>query len=157
VQVAEFRKALAGVERERDQLLAEKEQRERAANEAAAVVASARRRTGDGGLSAERRSSLPSAASGALPSPSAWFGGGGGEAPLPSPLPSVRQRDTLEATDVLYLKNGGFTAWQLLRQSVWQRQLRVGGLNCMVGMCGQQDVSRLVLHQGGRRRGTLLC
>ena len=107
-QVAEFRKALAGVERERDQLLAEKEQRERATREAAAVVASARRRGGDGGLSAERRSSLASAASGALPSPSAWFGGAGGgsEAPLPSPLPSVRQRDTLEATDVLYLKNG---------------------------------------------------
>lgn len=109
VQVAEFRKALSDVERERDQLLAEKEQRERAARDAAAVVASARRRGGDGGLAAERRSSLASAASGALPSPSAWFGGGsggGGEAPLPSPLPSVRHRDTLEATDVLYLKNG---------------------------------------------------
>ncbi|PRW20931.1 Golgi-localized GRIP domain-containing [Chlorella sorokiniana] len=104
VQVAEFRKALSGVERERDQLLAEKEQRDRAAREAAAVVASARRRGGDGGLAAERRSSLGSAASGALPSPSSWFGSGS-EAPLPSPLPSVRQRDTLEATDVLYLKN----------------------------------------------------
>ena len=109
--MAEFRKALAGVERERDQLQAEKEQRERAAREAAAAVAGARRRGGDGGLAAERRQSLGSAASGALPSPSSWFGGGGGadggEAPLPSPLPSVRQRDTLEPTDVLYLKNGG--------------------------------------------------
>lgn len=130
--MAEFRKALAGVERERDQLLAEKEQRERAAKEAAAVVASARRRAGDGGLSAERRSSLASAASGALPSPSAWFGGGGGgEAPLPSPLPSVRQRDTLEATDVLYLKNGELTACQLLPQSVWRRRLWTGGRECM--------------------------
>ena len=106
VQVSEFRRALAGVERERDELAAERAQHERAAREAAAAVASARRRTGDGGLAvngggAERAGSslsLAGAGSAALPSP----GGGGG---LPSPLPSVRLRDTLEPTDVLYLKN----------------------------------------------------
>lgn len=102
VQVAEFRRALAGVERERDELAAERAQRERASREAAAAVAGARRRTGDGGLqpgAAERSASLlSSAGSAGLASPA--------EGGLPSPLPSVRLRDTLEPTDVLYLKNG---------------------------------------------------
>lgn len=103
LQVSEFRRALAGVERERDELAAERAQRERASREAAAAVAGARRRTGDGGLAAdgsssERVSSLAGAGSAALPSPASSDA-------LPSPLPSVRLRDTLESTDVLYLKN----------------------------------------------------
>lgn len=154
-QVAEFRKALAGVERERDQLLAEKEQRERATREAAAVVASARRRGGDGGLSAERRSSLAPAASGALPSPSAWFGGAGGgsEAPLPSPLPSVRQRDTLEATDVLYLKNGELCVLCLLgnehrRAAAEVQQGSVGLVGLVTKSCLWAQCLSLWLHTG---------
>jgi hypothetical protein len=92
VQMAEFRTALAQVERERDQLAAEKAERERAAREAAAAVAGARRRAGSGALPAAE-----GAAAQASPA-------GSGEAP-PSPLPVLKQREQLEPTDVLYLKN----------------------------------------------------
>ncbi|KAL4451570.1 hypothetical protein ABPG75_007232 [Micractinium tetrahymenae] len=104
VQVGEFREALSAVERERDALLAEKQERERAAKQAAAAVAAARRRTGSGALQPGDTLSAALAA--------ASNGGSGAAASrqdssdaLPSPLPAVKQRDVLESTDVLYLKN----------------------------------------------------
>lgn len=112
VQVAEFREALAAVERERDQLLAEKQDRERAGKEAAAAVAAARRRTGSGILPAAEASAglAAAAATHGLPSPGGPAGSNGrrhsvsGDSPA-APLPVVKQRDVLEQTDVLYLKN----------------------------------------------------
>ncbi|PSC74921.1 zinc ion binding [Micractinium conductrix] len=98
VQLAEFREALAAAERERDSLLAEKQDREKAARHAAAAVAGARRRTGSGGLQSAGAAAGGGGADGALRRQSS-------EASLPSPLPTVKQRDTLESTDVLYLKN----------------------------------------------------
>ena len=62
----------------------------------------------------------------------AWAGAGwGGAAPLPSLLPSVRQRDilridSLEAPDVMHLKNGELAAYQLLWQSAWRHLWRTG-------------------------------
>ncbi|KAL4428842.1 hypothetical protein ABPG77_005280 [Micractinium sp. CCAP 211/92] len=102
VQVAEFREALSAAERERDVLLAEKQERERAAKQAAATVAAARRRAGSGALQpADAQAAVAAALSN---------GGGFGatrqaSSELHSPLPAVKQRDVLESTDVLYLKN----------------------------------------------------
>lgn len=114
VQVAEFREALAAAERERDQLLAEKGQRERASREAAAAVAAARRRTGSGSLQSldmDAAAAVQQQLQGQAGLGNGSSGGGrrhslqpGGDAP-PSPLPAVKQRDVLETTDVLYLKN----------------------------------------------------
>lgn len=100
---------------------------------------------------------MPLSTEAALLEQLAWAGAGwGGEAPLRSPLPSVRQRDSLEATDLLYLKNGEWAACQLLWQSA--------GISCP-----QDDTPALVwivwkagcvpacAAPGGRRRGPPFC
>lgn len=102
VQVGEFREALSAVERERDLLAAEKQERERAAKQAAAAVAAARRRAGSGAL---QPADVAAAAAAASNGSGTMASRQGTADALPSPLPAVKQRDVLESTDVLYLKN----------------------------------------------------